>query len=233
MNAIITGSTKGIGRALALKFASEGFDVALSARTQADLDQLKQKIENNNPGRTAHVYACDMAVKEEVEQFAAFCKERLDHVDVLINNAGLFLPGQLHNEEEGTLEKLININLYSAYYFTRAMIDRLIDQQKGHIFNMCSVASFMAYQHGGSYSVAKFALLGFSKSLREEMKDKGIRVTSVMPGATFTPSWEGIDLPESRFMKVEDVASAVYNAYTLSDQTVMEELVLRPHLGDV
>ena len=131
------------------------------------------------------------------------------------------------------MEKLMNVNFYSAYYFTRAMIDKLIDQKKGHIFNMCSVASFMAYEHGGSYSVAKFALLGFSKSLREEMKDKGIKVTSVMPGATFTPSWEGIDLPESRFMKVEDVASAVYNAYTMSDQTVTEEIVLRPQLGDI
>jgi short-subunit dehydrogenase len=105
--------------------------------------------------------------------------------------------------------------------------------RSGHIFNMCSIASFMAYPNGGSYAISKFALLGFSKCLREELKTFGIRVTAVMPGATKTASWEGVEIPEDRFIKVEDVADSVFAAYALSDRSVIEELIIRPQLGDL
>jgi short-subunit dehydrogenase len=107
------------------------------------------------------------------------------------------------------------------------------DRRRGHIFNMCSVASLFAYPNGGSYSITKFALLGFTKVLREELKPYGVRVTSVMPGATLTASWQGTDLPDERFMRVEDVAETIYAAYSLSQQSVVEEIVLRPQLGDI
>ena len=154
-------------------------------------------------------------------------------VDVLINNAGVFVPGQVHNEEEGMLEKMIDTNLYSAYRLTRGLVQGMIDKKSGHIFNICSTASFMPYVNGSSYCISKFAMLGMSKVLREELKEHNVRVTSVMPGATFTASWEGVDLPEERFMKAEDVAEAIWQAYVLSKRTVMEELVLRPQLGDL
>src|SRR5690349_20420076 len=98
---------------------------------------------------------------------------------------------------------------------------------------MCSIASFKAYANGGSYAISKFAMLGFSKGLREELTPFNIRVTAVMPGATKTASWEGTDLPDSRFMKVEDVADSVYAAYALSKRSVVEEIVIRPQLGDI
>ena len=91
----------------------------------------------------------------------------------------------------------------------------------------------MAYPNGGSYSISKFALLGFSKALREELKLNNIRVTAVLPGATRTASWEGVDLPETRFIKPEDVADAVFGAYTLSPGSVVEEILIRPQLGDI
>jgi hypothetical protein len=91
----------------------------------------------------------------------------------------------------------------------------------------------MAYSNGGSYAISKFALLGFSKCLRSELKGHGIRVTAVMPGATLTESWRGTDLNEDRFMKAEDVAETIYSAYTLSDRSVVEEIILRPQLGDL
>jgi short-subunit dehydrogenase len=90
----------------------------------------------------------------------------------------------------------------------------------------------MAYPNGGSYTISKFALLGFSKCLREELKDEGIRVTAVMPGATLTPSWEGAGYPAERFMPPEDVAESIFGAYELSDRTVVEEMILRPQKGD-
>ena len=124
----------------------------------------------------------------------------------------------------------MDTNLYSAYYLTQEILPLMLPHKSGNVFNMCSIASFMPY---GAYAVSKHAMLGFSKVLREEMKDKGIRVTAIMPGATYTPSWEGSPLPEERFMKAEDVAEAIWGCYNLSPRTVVEEIILRPQLGDI
>ena len=91
----------------------------------------------------------------------------------------------------------------------------------------------MAYENGGSYCISKFALYGMSKVLREELKESKIKVTSVLPGATFTASWEGADIPEERFMKARDVAEMVYSTFKLSPQSVVEDLLIRPQLGDL
>ena len=109
----------------------------------------------------------------------------------------------------------------------------MIPHREGHIYNMCSVASLQAYENGGSYCISKFALLGFSKVLREEMKTYNIRVTSLIPGAVLTDSWSGTTLPETRFMKPEDVADLVWSIHALSNQTVVEDIVLRPMEGDI
>jgi short-subunit dehydrogenase len=98
---------------------------------------------------------------------------------------------------------------------------------------MCSIASIKAYPNGGSYAISKFALLGFSKVLREELKEYGVRVTAVLPGATRTASWDAIDLPEDRFMRAEDVAETVFSAYSISERSVVEEIIIRPQLGDI
>ena len=98
---------------------------------------------------------------------------------------------------------------------------------------MCSIASIKAYPNGGSYAISKFALLGFSKVLREELKEFGIRVTAILPGATRTASWDGVELPDDRFMKVEDVADTIFSAYSLSSRSVVEEILIRPQLGDI
>jgi short-subunit dehydrogenase len=131
------------------------------------------------------------------------------------------------------LETLMEVNLYSAYYLTRAVLPLMLPQRAGHIFNMCSIASIIAYPNGGSYTISKFALLGFSKSLREEMKPKGIKVTAILPGATWTDSWRGADFPENRLMQASDIAKAVWAAYQMSGAAVVEELVIRPQLGDL
>ncbi len=233
MNIVITGATKGIGRAIAERFAREGFDLAVCARTKKDVDKLGNDLAALNPKAKIIAESCDMSEKVQVQAFASKINREWKKVDVLVNNAGLFLPGQIYAEPDGQLEELMKVNLHSAYHMTRALLPNMMKQKAGHIFNMCSVASFMAYEHGGSYSIAKHALVGFSKSLREEMKPHGIRVTSILPGAVKTPSWDGVDLPAKRFMKPEDIADSVWGIWQLSDRTVVEEIVLRPMLGDL
>jgi len=228
--AVISSGTKGIGRATVEKFMQNGFDVATCARSSEDLEALKNSFTGEGQ---LYVRPTDMSKKSEVLAFAQMV-EALDRpVDVLLNNTGLFIPGAVHEEEEGNLEKMIETNLYSAYYLTRALIGQMKERKDGHIFTTGSIAGIQAYDNGGSYSISKFALLGFTKSIREEMKPFGVRVTSILPGATLTASWDGVDLPADRFMKPEDIADAIYGAYALSKQTVVEEIVLRPQLGDI
>jgi short-subunit dehydrogenase len=231
--AVISGGTKGIGRSLVEKFGEEGFDVVTCSRTEKDLNQLKEDMKKRQPEIKLFTYQTDLSVEEERNGFVDYIHSLNRDVDVLINNTGIFVPGQIHKEDKGTLEKLIETNLYSAYYLTRGLIGRMIERRRGYIFNICSTASIIAYTNGGSYGISKFALLGMSKVLREEMKPYNIRVSSVLPGATYTASWEGTDLSPERFMKPGDVAETIWNAYNLSSRTVVEEILIRPFLGDI
>jgi short-subunit dehydrogenase len=230
---VVTGGTKGIGKAIIEKFASVGFDVVTCARHEDDLQNLKVTLEKKYPGVKVHTHQVDMADKQEVIDFAKSISSMLQPVNILVNNAGFFLPGEICTEKDGTLESMIDTNLYSAYYTTRSLVPAMKQQKRGHIFNICSIASITAYPNGGSYAISKFAMLGFSKCLREELKNYNIRVTAVLPGATKTASWDGVDIPDDRFMKSEDVAETVYSAYILSERSVVEEIIIRPQLGDL
>lgn len=228
---VITGGTKGIGRAIAEKFVAEGWNIAVCARNQADLDALKNKLQTGSTKVLA--IACDMAKKTEVKAFGEKVLSEFETIDILINNAGIFIPGQVINEEDGVLEQLIETNLYSAYNLSRILLPRMIEKKSGYIFNVCSVASIKAYPNGGSYSISKFALLGLSKALREELKEHHIHVTALIPGATYTDSWKASGLAAERFMTAEDIAKTVWDIYGLSAGAVVEEIILRPMAGDI
>ncbi|OOG77506.1 SDR family oxidoreductase [Algoriphagus sp. A40] len=229
---LVTGGTKGIGRAIIERFAKEGFDIFTCARNEKDLVSLKTHLEENHPGINVLALVADLSKKEEVLRFSEAVKA-IGIPDVLINNTGIFLPGALHSEPEGNFEYIMHTNLFSAYYLSRAFIKEMISRKSGHIFSMGSIAGLTAYPNGGSYAVSKWAMLGMTKCLREELKSHQIKVTSILPGATYTESWAGAGLPEERFVRVADVAESVWGAYNLSPQTVVEEVIIRPQLGDI
>ncbi len=231
--ALITGGTKGIGRAIVDRLLKEGFDVAVTARNTVDLESLKIKATGDYPGQEVKVFSVDMSKSDQVKTFGADLIAEWGSIDILVNNAGFFLPGEILLEEDGTLERQIETNLYSAYYMTRAIAPAMVEQKSGHIFNMCSIASQIAYPNGGSYSISKFAMLGFSKVLREELKEKNVRVTALLPGATWSASWDGVDLPKERLMDANDIADLVWATYTISSKSVVEEIIIRPQLGDL
>jgi short-subunit dehydrogenase len=229
---VVTGGTKGIGRAIIDKFAAQGFDICTCARKRDELEQTASQVAGRSKVKV-HTHVADLSVMNDVRSFIRFCEGLGRPVDVLVNNAGYFVGGQITDEPEGTLEAMMNANLFSAYHITRGLAGGMMARKMGDIFNMCSIASFMAYPNGGSYAITKFAMLGFSKVLREELKPFGVRVTAIMPGATRTASWEGTNLPDDRFMKPEDIADTVFAAFSLSRQSVVEEIVIRPQLGDI
>lgn len=229
---LVTGGTKGIGRAIIKRFAAEGFSVATCSRNESDLKSLRLELERDFPSIQVLAEVADLSKKEEVMRFAKQVQDFCE-VDVLVNNTGLFLPGAIHDEPEGNFELMMHTNLFSAYYLTRALTGRMIERRSGHIFSIGSIAGLTAYPNGGSYAISKWAMLGMTKCLREEMKPHQVKVTSILPGATYTASWEGVDLPIERFMKASDVADSVWAAYNLSPQTVVEEVIIRPQLGDL
>ncbi len=235
MNIVITGGSRGFGKAIAEQFAADGsaHRFFLCARNEKELKSTADILARQYDSSEVVVFAADLSVKENAFAFADTILEQTREIDILVNNAGLYFPGSVYNEEEGSLEKLMAVNLYSAYHLTRRIVPAMMERKRGHIFNMCSIASLHAYANGGAYSITKHALSGFSKNLREEMKPYGIRVTSVFPGAAYTDSWKGSGVDPQRLMDQNDIAAMIYSAAMLSPRACVEEIVLRPQLGDL
>lgn len=228
---LVTGGSRGIGKAIALYFAERGFDVAICARDHEKLNETELQIQLH--GVKTFARPCNVSDKNDVKKFCNSMLETWGLPDILVNNAGTYLPGKVTEEEDGTLEKLIETNLYSAYYFSKNIAAEMVKAKKGYIFNITSIAGLQSYPNGGSYSISKFAMIGLSKALREELKQKNIRVTSIAPGAVYTDSWGGSGLAEDRFISSNDIAKIVFDLYHLSPQTDVEDLVVRPILGDI
>jgi short-subunit dehydrogenase len=235
MNIVITGASKGLGKAIAAIFAKDkkGHQLFLCARNAAHLEATGKDLQERFAENKIYTKTCDVADKAALQEFVNWIYSHTDKVDILVNNAGVYLPGSAYGEDDGMLEKLMEVNLFSAYHLTRMILPEMIKEKSGHIFNICSIASLIAYPNGGAYSISKFALYGFSKNLREEMKPHGIKVTHVLPGAVYTDSWSGSGIDPKRIMEATDVAQMVYAAAQLSPQACVEEIILRPQLGDL
>jgi short-subunit dehydrogenase len=232
MLAVITGASRGMGKAMALKFAKAGYDLLLCSRTMTTLETTRGIILKAAPERQVHLFAADLSIKEEVQKFADYCNS-FGTADILINNAGTYTPGNCIDEADNAMEKIMDLNFYSAYHLTRMLLPKMMERKSGHIFNMCSIASLRAYRGGGSYGVSKYALLGFTKNIRLELTNFGIKVTAVFPGAVLTDSWGDFDNSENRIMVVDDIADMIFAASQLSPQAVVEDIVIRPQLGDM
>ncbi|MEO7264853.1 MAG: SDR family oxidoreductase [Ferruginibacter sp.] len=232
MNIVITGASKGIGKAIAEKFALPGNNLFLCSRNLVMLEKAAEEISLKSPGVIIHVKAADLSIKEEAIAFADWVMG-FATPDILVNNAGYYLPGNVMDEPDGNLEIQINTNLYSAYNVTRKLLPVMISRGAGHIFNICSIASLHAYRGGGGYSISKYALHGFSQNLRNELKPHGIKVTGVYPGAVFTDSWGDFDNSNGRIMESNDIGDMLYAASQLSPQAVVEDIIIRPQLGDL
>lgn len=233
MNCIITGASRGLGKAIAEKFAGAGYNLCLVSRDANAVERAAHEMEERFRDIKVRRGAFDLGDKQQAIACGRWIIDDGADVDVLVNNAGQFIPGNVSDEKDGVLEKMMEVNLYSAYHLTRVLLPGMIRRKKGHIFNICSIASLKAYPNGGSYSISKYALAGFSSNLREELKPYGIKVTALYPGAAYTDSWAASGVDPLRIMEAGDIAEMVYAATRLSPQATVEDIVLRPQLGDL
>lgn len=230
---LITGASQGIGAAIARAFARDipGVRLALVARNAPNLRAVAAECAQS--GAEAAVFPCDASKAAAVSRLQRAVTKRFGVVDVLINNAGQFSGGPFLTMNVEDFDAQIAANLRSVFLVSRAFLPAMARRGRGDVFNMGSVASFKGMAGMAGYSAAKFGVLGLSRVMREELKTHGVRVCCVMPGGTESPSWKGSGVSADRLMAAEDVAQAFFGIYKLSRRTVLEEIILRPQLGDL
>lgn len=233
MNAIVTGATKGMGRAIVMELAANNYNITFCARDEKQVQALLDELRKNYPLLQFFGMQADMEASSDVSEFAEFAARSLGHVDVLINNAGLYIPSELMNEDERCLERQMQVNVFAPHFLSKFFAAKMIDHGGGHIINICSVASLEPVTRAGSYSISKMALLGLTKALREELRPAGVKVTAVLPGSTLTDSWSGTSLPADWFILSEDIAKSVINCLQMSPGANIDEIIIRPLYGKV
>jgi len=226
MKAVITGATKGIGKAIAIKLWNEGYDLALVARNKSELEKLRDELLTT--GRAISIYAVDCSIKEEVYHFLTAAEKEIGFANVLVNNVGAFLPGSMLDEDDETFEKQQNINVNAGYYISKFFGKKMRSEKLGHIFNICSVASKAPVKNGGSYSVTKAAMLSLNHVLRQELAPHNVKVTAFLPGSTKTSSWEGTTIPDEKFVQPEDIAETLFTILNLSKGVNVDEVLITP-----
>lgn len=232
-NALITGATKGMGRAIATAFAKEGLNLAICSRNIKDLEQTRADLQAINPQIKISAVQADASDKAQLIHFAKTAEAELGSISVIVNNVGTYIPTSILDDEENSFDFLINTNLRPGYELYRFFGKKLINLGEGHVFNICSVAALNPVVNAGIYSVTKAATLSLSSVMRLEMQQYGIKVTSVIPGSTLTASWDGVAVDRNRFVLPEDIASAVLTIYKMSAGANVDEIVIKPVSGQL
>ncbi|MFH6946528.1 3-ketoacyl-ACP reductase [Flavobacterium sp. FlaQc-50] len=209
-NALITGAGKGIGKAIAIALAKEGVNVILVAKTQSDVDQLSTEI--SAFGVKTLALSADVSDINSINTAVEKALAEFKTIDILINNAGIAAFGKFLDLEPAAWEKIIQVNLMGTYYATRAVLPNMIERQTGDIINISSTAGLNGNALTSAYSASKFAVLGLTDSLMQEMRKHNIRVTALTPSTVATDMAKDLNLTDGnpeKVMQSEDIAELI------------------------
>jgi 3-oxoacyl-[acyl-carrier protein] reductase len=209
-NALITGAGKGIGKAVAIALAKEGVNVILLARTQSDLDEVAQEVKAH--GVKALTVIADVADINSVNTAVEKAFSEFKTIDILINNAGIAAFGKFLELEPKAWENIIQVNLMGTYYVTRAVLPNMIERKTGDIINISSTAGLNGNALTSAYSASKFAVLGLTDSLMQEVRKYNIRVTALTPSTVATDMAKELKLTDGnpdKVMQAEDMAELI------------------------
>jgi len=223
-NALITGAGKGIGKAVALALAAQGVNVALLARTKTDLEQVAKEIEPY--GVKTVIVTADIADIESVNQAVNTVLAEFKTIDILINNAGIGKFGKFLDLTPEDFENIIKVNLFGIYYATRAVLPGMIEQQGGDIINISSTAGLKGAAMTSAYSASKFAVMGLTESLMQEVRKHNIRVTALTPSTVATDMAIDLNLTDGnpeKVMQAEDIAEVIVAQLKLNRRVFIKE----------
>lgn len=229
---LITGSTKGIGNAIARKFAANDYNLVLIARSDKDLREQEKSLLSDYSIKVLCISA-DLSEKKQIQKVIEVLAENEIEPQILVNNLGVYEPSTIFNENDLLMEKMMNINYYSGYYLTKALLEPMLKRNEGHIFSICSVANITPVKEAFAYTISKFAVYGFIKTLRESLIQTDIKTTAIIPGSTLTSSWDGTTVESERFIMADDIAETLFMAANLSKGACLEEIIIRPQHGQI
>jgi NADP-dependent 3-hydroxy acid dehydrogenase YdfG len=229
--AIVTGAGRGIGRAIAERFAGEGASVMLAARTAKELEVVAGEIERG--GARALVVPTDVADDAAVDRLVARTIEAHGRVDILVTAAGVATFGPVAEQTPRDWEAMLTVNLRAVMVCCRAVLPTMLARGQGKIINVASVAANRAIAGGAVYTATKAGVVGFSRVLAEEVRKAGVRIGVLLPGAVDTPLWDSIaGAPDrARMLRADDVARAAVLMAALPTSATLEELTLMPKEG--
>ncbi len=224
-NAVVTGGSKGIGRAIAHALASEGAHVVVTARTEGDLAATVEDFKKE--GLSATGIPCDVSEESEVQSLVDSTISSSGKIDILVNNAGIgfFKPVADMTVEE--FDAMWGVNMRGVFLATHAVLPHMLKAEAGHIVNISSLAGKNSFKGGAGYCATKWALRGFAGSLMLEVRDHNIRVVTIFPGSVNTAFSTG-GKHRKNITQPEDVAEAVLFAVTAPQRSMFSEIDVRP-----
>lgn len=224
--ALVTGASRGIGRAIAQRLAALGASVAMCGRDRAALEETARRIEKD--GTRVFFQVADVTQSSEIAEFVSETETTLGPANILVNNAGIGLFGPAHERTESDWDRTLDTNLKSVFLVSKAVVPSMIRRGSGDIVNIGSLAAKNTFAGGGIYCASKWGLLGLSGCMAEDLRGHGIRVSVILPGSVATDfSSRGIKEP-SRVLSPEDVAHAVETIVTQAPGSFLSEIHVRP-----
>ena len=229
--AVVTGASKGIGKAIAAAFAAAGAKVVLAARTRETLEQVASELKEN--GAEATAVPTDVTDVDAVQRLIDQTLDVYQRVDILVNNAGIGYFGPVVDFAPDDWDTVLNSNLKSVYLCSKYALQPMLAQGGGQIINVLSIAAKVAFEASAAYCAAKAGALALTKVLAAEVRQQNIRVAAVLPGSVHTPFWDDVPEPPDfeKMLKPEHIAGSVLSICQQPLGMVTEESVVMPPLG--
>jgi 3-oxoacyl-[acyl-carrier protein] reductase len=226
--AVITGSTRGIGRAVAEALTERGAHVVVSSRTEDDVRQVEEALNAAGPGQ-ALGRVCDVRDPEACRALVEAGVERFGGLDILVNNAGLGRFAPIQEMDRETWDVQIRTNLDGVFHCSRAAVPHLVRRGGGWIFNIGSLAGRNAFSGGVAYNASKWGLLGMTEAMMLDLRHEGVRVSCIMPGSVNTHFFEGGPDPEDEWkLRSEDIARVILDLLVFPDRALPSKVEIRP-----
>ena len=224
----ISGGSKGMGRAIAELFGQRGWRVIVAARGKKDLEQMQVNWPERFPHSQLLTLTTDLGTPTGCKAFIERVKDTVDHLDLFVNNLGMFRQGSVLQDPDNQLAAFFQVNVLAAHQLTQGLLPLLQATDRSHIITIGSVAVTDWPAGVNLYSISKWALFGWHKALRQELADSTVRVSLLTPGATLTSSWEGEEDIPAHILLPETIAQTVAHLWDQNEQMDTEEVIIRP-----